>query len=130
MIKDRIPKDTLKRLQDMARIEGGTLDTKEAFKDLYNMITQNVPNFEHGINMVPKEMLAILHPREAVVPERYNKFNPNAESVSSGSVYNIDVVLNGTTVTADDVANSIAAKMRIREMSAGVSRRIGEMYPE
>lgn len=130
MIKNRISKDTLQRLKDMAKFEGGTQNTREAFKDLYSMITQNVPKFENGINMVPREMLALLHPREAVIPERYNKFNPNAESVSSGAVYNIDVVLNGTTVTADDVANSIAAKMRIREMSAGVNRRIGVMNPE
>ena len=44
---------------------------------------------------------------------------------SSNSLYNINVELNGTNLTADDVAASIHKEMRIREMAAGVNRRVG-----
>jgi hypothetical protein len=45
---------------------------------------------------------------------------------SSGStLYNINVELNGTNLTADQVAASIHKEMRIREMAAGVNRRVG-----
>ena len=44
---------------------------------------------------------------------------------SSNSLYNINVELNGTNLTADDVAASIHREMRIREMAAGVYRRVG-----
>ena len=44
---------------------------------------------------------------------------------SSNSLYNINVELNGTNLTADEVAASIHKEMRIREMAAGVNRRVG-----
>ena len=84
-----------------------------------------VPMFENGINMVPANMLAMLHKDEAVIPANMNPFNPNASAAVSGSVYNINVELNGTTVTAKDVALEIRNEMRIKEMAAGVNRRVG-----
>jgi hypothetical protein len=54
-----------------------------------------------------------------------NPFNPNASAAVSGSVYNINVELNGTTVTAKDVALEIRNEMRIKEMAAGVNRTVG-----
>jgi TP901 family phage tail tape measure protein len=45
---------------------------------------------------------------------------------SSNSLYNINVELNGTNLTADQVAASIHREMRIREMAAGVNRRVGQ----
>jgi hypothetical protein len=77
--------------------------------------------------MVPAEMLAMIHKNEAVVPAHMNPFNPNAKSsaIASGSVYNINVELNGTTVTAKDVAMEIHREMRIKEMAAGVNRKVG-----
>ena len=44
---------------------------------------------------------------------------------SSSSLYNINVELNGTNLTADQVAASIHKEMRLREMAAGVNRRVG-----
>ena len=128
MIKGRLPVDKLRRLQDMAVIEGGPLNTKEAVQDLYDMLTQNMPKFEAGINMVPQDMLALIHKNEAVIPANMNPFNPNATSsaVASGSVYNINVELNGTTVTAKDVAMEIHREMRIKEMASGVNRTVGK----
>ena len=127
MIKNRISVDTLKRLQDMAKIEGGPLQTKDAIQNLYSMLTQNMPKFEAGANMVPADMLAMIHKNEAVIPANMNPFNPNATSsaIASGSVYNINVELNGTTVTAKDVAMEIHKEMRIKEMAAGVNRKVG-----
>jgi TP901 family phage tail tape measure protein len=85
-----------------------------------------IPMFENGINMVPANMLAMLHKNEAVVPANMNPFNPNATSsaIASGSVYNINVELNGTTVTAQDVAAAIHKEMRVKEMVSGVNRRV------
>ena len=84
-----------------------------------------VPQFENGINMVPANMLAMLHKDEAVIPANMNPFNPNASAAVSGSVYNINVELNGTNVTAQDVATQIHREMRLKEMAAGVNRRVG-----
>jgi hypothetical protein len=85
-----------------------------------------IPMFENGINMVPANMLAMLHKNEAVVPANMNPFNPNATSsaIASGSVYNINVELNGTNVTAQDVAAAIHKEMRVKEMVSGVNRRV------
>ena len=90
-----------------------------------NMFT--LPRFEAGINMVPADMLALIHKNEAVVPAHMNPFNPNATSsaIASGSVYNISVELNGTNVTAQDVATQIHREMKLKEMAAGVNRRVG-----
>jgi len=87
----------------------------------------SIPKFKAGINMVPADMLAMIHKNEAVVPAHMNPFNPNAKSsaIASGSVYNINVELNGTTVTAKDVAMEIHREMRIKEMAAGVNRKVG-----
>ena len=84
-----------------------------------------LPMFEDGINMVPANMLAMLHKDEAVIPANMNPFNPNASAAVSGSVYNINVELNGTNVTAQDVATQIHKEMRLKEMAAGVNRRVG-----
>jgi hypothetical protein len=86
-----------------------------------------IPKFEAGINVVPSDMLAMIHKNEAVIPANMNPFNPNATSsaVASGSVYNINVELNGTTVTAKDVAMEIHREMRIKEMASGVNRTVG-----
>ena len=126
MIKNRVPADTLKRLQDMARIEGPNLESKESVKSLYDMITQNIPKFEYGINSVPADMLALIHKNEAVIPANMNPFNPNASAAATGSVYNINVELNGTNVTAKDVALEIRNEMRLKEMAAGVNRKVGQ----
>jgi hypothetical protein len=96
-------------------------------QNLSNSLLTNlgVPMFENGINMVPANMLALLHKNEAVVPANMNPFNPNASAAVSGSVYNISVELNGTNVTAQDVATQIHKEMRLKEMAAGVNRRVG-----
>jgi len=87
----------------------------------------NLPKFEAGINMVPADMLALIHKNEAVIPANMNPFNPNATSsaIASGSVYNISVELNGTNVTAQDVATQIHREMKLKELASGVNRKVG-----
>jgi hypothetical protein len=53
------------------------------------------------------------------------RFSDGGLASSSSSMYNINVQLNGTNLTADDVAASIHKEMRLREMAAGVNRRVG-----
>ena len=84
----------------------------------------NIPKFENGINMVPANMLAMLHKNEAVVPANMNPFNPNANAydIKSGSEYNINVTLNGSSLTPDDVAKAISREMQLRDAMQGRSR--------
>ena len=84
-----------------------------------------IPKFEDGINMVPANMVAQLHKNEAVIPANMNPFNPNATAAATGSVYNINVELNGTNLTAKDVAREIHNEMRIKEMTSGINRNVG-----
>jgi uncharacterized protein (UPF0333 family) len=53
------------------------------------------------------------------------RFSEGGLASSGSTLYNINVELNGTNLTADQVAASIHKEMRIREMAAGVNRRIG-----
>jgi hypothetical protein len=53
------------------------------------------------------------------------RFSEGGLASSSSSLYNINVELNGTNLTADQVAASIHKEMRLREMAAGVNRRVG-----
>ena len=53
------------------------------------------------------------------------RYSDGGLASSSSSMYNINVQLNGTNLTADDVAASIHKEMRLREMAAGVNRRVG-----
>jgi LysM repeat protein len=50
------------------------------------------------------------------------KYNNGGIATSSNSLYNINVTLNGTDLSADDVANAIERKMRIREATIGRGR--------
>jgi hypothetical protein len=43
-------------------------------------------------------------------------------ATSSNSLYNINVTLNGTDMSPDDVANAIERKMRLREATIGRGR--------
>ena len=45
--------------------------------------TLGISGFDVGINRVPYDMPAMIHKDEAVVPARFNPFNPNASSVNS-----------------------------------------------
>ena len=50
------------------------------------------------------------------------KYNNGGMATSSNSLYNINVTLNGADMSADDVANAIERKMRLREATMGRGR--------
>jgi hypothetical protein len=77
MIKGRISIDTLRRLQDMSVIEG-PIQTKQAVRELIDMLTNNIPKFKNGVNVVPEDMLAMVHKSESIIPAAMNPFNPEA----------------------------------------------------
>jgi hypothetical protein len=49
-------------------------------------------------------------------------------SPSSNNVYNIDIALNGTTVTADDVMRSFKREMALVNAKEGIDRKLGGGY--
>jgi hypothetical protein len=53
-----------------------------------------------------------------------NPFNPNANAydMKLGSEYNINVTLNGSNLSANDVAQAISKEMKLRESMQGRSR--------
>lgn len=50
-----------------------------------------IPSFDVGINRVPHDMLAYIHKDEAVVPAKYNEYNPNAATGSTDSKLLVEV---------------------------------------
>lgn len=79
----------------------------------------NIPKFEKGINMVPANMLAMLHKNEAVVPANMNPFNPNAQSYSQPSVsYNIAPVINAAPGMDEQAIANMATRQVLAEIKA------------
>ena len=71
----------------------------------------NIPKFETGINMVPADMLAMLHKNEAVVPANMNPFNPNANNATmGGGVYNITNNINGADCDINELSDIVTRK--------------------
>jgi hypothetical protein len=72
-----------------------------------------------------------IYPNAATMP-RFNipsgtKYNGIGGSTTSNSsnVYNIDIALNGTNVTADDVINRMKREMALINAKEGINRRVG-----
>jgi TP901 family phage tail tape measure protein len=94
----------------------------------------NVPKFENGINMVPADMLAMIHKNEAIVPANMNPFNPNANNATmGGGVYNITNNINGfdgdinalSDMVTRKTVDSIKTMSKISVKSMGESRSLG-----
>jgi hypothetical protein len=51
-----------------------------------------------------------------------------SNSPSSNNIYNIDIALNGTTVTVDDVMRSFKQELSLVNAKEGVGRRLGGSY--
>ena len=94
----------------------------------------SIPKFENGINMVPADMLAMLHKNEAVVPANMNPFNPNANNATmGGGVYNITNNINGfdgdinalSDMVTRKTVDSIKTMSKISVKSMGESRSLG-----
>jgi hypothetical protein len=72
-----------------------------------------------------------IYPNIATMPKfniptgtKYNGMSAAGGSNTS-NVYNIDIDLNGTTVTADDVLNSFKRELALINAKEGISRRVG-----
>jgi hypothetical protein len=72
-----------------------------------------------------------VYPNAATMP-RFNipsgtKYNGIGGSTTSNSsnIYNIDIALNGTNVTADDVINRMKREMALINAKEGINRRVG-----
>jgi hypothetical protein len=83
-----------------------------------------------GIAISPN-FSGMVYPNAATMPRfnvpsgtKYNGVGPSNTS-SSSNVYNIDIDLNGTTVTADDVLNSFKRELALINAKEGISRRVG-----
>jgi TP901 family phage tail tape measure protein len=64
--------------------------------------SMRVPKFDQGINLVPQDMMALIHKNEAVVPANMNPFNPNANNATMGG--QISIVNNITATPGMDEA--------------------------
>ena len=51
-----------------------------------------VPSFDVGINRLPHDTLAYLHKDEAVVPAKYNEFNPNAAKAGNTDQFALEKI--------------------------------------
>jgi len=72
-----------------------------------------------------------IYPNAATMP-RFNipsgtKYNGigGSNTSNSSNVYNIDIALNGTNVTADDVINRMKREMALINAKEGINRRVG-----
>ncbi len=57
-------------------------------------------------------------------PIQYGRMAYGNPAPSNNALYNINVTLNGTDLSAEDVAQAIHKQMRVREIAAGVGRRV------
>jgi hypothetical protein len=101
----------------------------------------NIPKFDNGINMVPADMLAMIHKNEAVIPANMNPYNPNASSNNLGGdrVYTIAPVINAAAGMDENMIADVATRKvlqamqnldRLNTSKLGVSRVVnprGEM---
>ena len=88
----------------------------------------SVPKFESGINVVPADMLAMLHKNEAVVPANMNPFNPNANNATmGGATYNITNNINGFDGDINQLSSMVTQKtiMAINTLSSKNSAMSG-----
>jgi hypothetical protein len=99
-----------------------------------NIGGMSIPKFESGINMVPADMLAMLHKNEAVVPANMNPFNPNANNATmGGGVYNITNNINGADCDINQLSDMVTRKTiesmktmsKISVKSMGENRSLG-----
>ena len=79
----------------------------------------SVPQFKNGINMVPADMLAMIHKNEAIVPANMNPFNPNANNATMApAVYNISM----TNHAAEGMDVNTFADVTTRKVLAEIKR--------
>ena len=123
---------TIKKLKEMlGKIKE---DSDDGFANGGYVGKMSLPKFEKGINMVPADMLAMLHKNEAVVPANMNPFNPNANNATmGGAVYNITNNINGADCDINELSDIVTRKTidsmktlsKISVKSMGENRSLG-----
>lgn len=68
----------------------------------------HIPLLAQGVNRVPRDMLAIIHKDESVVPAKMNPFNPGAQSNGIGGGQTIQVIIQGTVFGVDNLIDTVA----------------------
>jgi len=124
--------DSIEALRMLAANGGfGTYLKRLPNKDDFNWAQGgliNIPKFENGINMVPANMLAMLHKNEAVVPANMNPFNPNANNATmSGATYNITNNISGYTGDINQLSDVVTRKTitAIKTMDSTNAKMVG-----
>lgn len=69
---------------DLARIQAATASSLEQTMRALGTLGVKVPSFDVGTNLVPHDMLALVHKNEAIVPEAYNPFFDGNNAPSTG----------------------------------------------
>jgi hypothetical protein len=85
-----------------------------------------IPKFDKGINVVPEDMLAIIHKNEAVIPANLNPFNPNNNG-TMGSSINVGTVIMKFSETPENGKQMFAEfkeAMRVENLKKGGTVRI------
>ena len=102
------------KYKKVRRANGGIVTNADKYAGGVQM---DIPKFEKGINMVPADMLAMLHKNEAVVPANMNPFNPNAQSYSQPSIsYNISPVINAAPGMDEQAIANMATRQVLAEI--------------
>lgn len=74
----------------------------------------HIPKLATGTNRVPKDMLAIIHKDEAVIPARYNPDNPNASMPQNGNTeLNITVNNYDNKIDANELAGQVLFQLKM-----------------
>jgi hypothetical protein len=67
--------------------------------------------FASGINRVPRDMNARIHKDEAVIPAKYNPFNPNTRDSRKGNIINI--YISGVNKTIKEIVNELVPELQL-----------------
>ena len=78
-----------------------------------------------GGQIIPNNMLNINAPRYNVPTNSINGVKGGANNSYNNNVYNIDIALNGTNVTADDVMRKFKAELALVNAREGRVRTVG-----
>ena len=82
-----------------------------------------VKKFDKGINVVPEDMLAIIHKNEAVIPANLNPFNPNNNGTMGSSISVGTVVMQfpDTPSNGKQMFAEFKEAMRVENLKKGGS---------
>lgn len=85
-----------------------------------------IPKFDKGINVVPEDMLAIIHKNEAVIPAKLNPFNPNNNGTMGSSISVGTVVMQfpDTPANGRQMFAEFKEAMRVDNLKKGGTIRI------